>query len=134
RPERKVLSAFLPLVSCDTLCWKSCFRYACAWRGFFPSRSCDPYAAITSQRAPPELNGFGNTTCTPGFTRSSQVRMCFGLPFRSTKTTTDFETMPLCAFDAHDRSTSFELTSRSMSVDTEKFTTSAGRPAATALL
>ena len=49
---------------------------------------------MTSQRAPPELNGFGNTTSTPGFTRSSQVRMCFGFPLRSTNTTTDFETIP----------------------------------------
>ena len=53
-----------------------------------------PYAAITSQRAPPELNGFGKTTWTPGLTRSSHVRMCFGLPLRRTKTTTEFETIP----------------------------------------
>ncbi len=51
-----------------------------------------------SQRAPPELNGFGNTTCTPGLTRSSHVLMCFGLPLRSTKTTTDLETIPCCGF------------------------------------
>ncbi len=37
-------------------------------------------AAITFQRAPPEVNGFGVTTWTPGLTRSSHVRMCFGLP------------------------------------------------------
>ena len=93
-----------------------------------------PYAAITSQRAPPELNGFGKTTSTPGLTRSSHVRICFGLPFRSTKTTTDFETMPWYALRSQLRSTSFALTSRSMSVEIEKLTTSAGRPAATALL
>src|SRR2546423_7828204 len=89
---------------------------------------------MTSQRAPPELKGFGNTTSTPGFTRSSQVLMCFGLPFRSTKTTTDFETIPLYLLPAQPLSTSFDETSRSTSVEIEKLTTSAGRPAATALL
>jgi hypothetical protein len=89
---------------------------------------------MTSQRAPPELNGFGKTTSTPGFTRSSQVLMCFGLPFRSTKTTTDFETMPWYLFADQLLSTSFAWTSLSMSVEIEKLTTSAGRPAATALL
>src|SRR6266513_5239272 len=89
---------------------------------------------MTSHRAPPELNGFGNTTPTPGFTRSSHVRMCFGLPLRSTKTTTDFETMPWYLLLAHVLSTSFAPTSRSTSVEIEKLTTSAGRPAATALL
>ena len=89
-----MLSALRPLVSCETLCWKSRLRYACACLAVLPSRSMPPYAAITSQRAPPELNGFGKTTSTPGLTRSSHVRMCFGFPFRSTKTTTDFETMP----------------------------------------
>src|SRR5260221_13254504 len=89
---------------------------------------------MTSHRAPPELNGFGNTTSTPGFTRSSQVRMCFGLPFLSTKTTTDFETMPWYAFLSHALSTRPAETRRSTSVEIEKLTTSAGRPAATALL
>src|SRR4051794_40013625 len=89
---------------------------------------------MTSQRAPPELNGFGKTTWTPGLTRSSQVLMCFGLPLRRTNTTTDFETMPWYGLLAQFLSTSFADTSRSMSVAIEKLTTSAGRPAATALL
>src|SRR5437660_10395916 len=89
---------------------------------------------MTSHRAPPELNGFGKTTSTPGFTRSSQVLMCFGLPLRSTKTTTDFETMPLYLLLDQFLSTSFASTSLSTSVEMEKLTTSAGRPAATALL
>ena len=38
--------------------------------------------------AEPELNGFGVTTWTPGLTRSAQPLMCFGLPFRTAKTTT----------------------------------------------
>src|SRR5581483_1751856 len=89
---------------------------------------------MTSQRAPPELKGFGKTTCTPGFTRSSHVRMCFGFPLRTTKTTTDFETIPCSGFDAQLESTRCACTRRSTSVDTEKLTTFAGRPAATALL
>src|SRR5260370_20291015 len=89
---------------------------------------------MTSHRAPPELNGFGNTTSTPGFTRSSQVRMCFGLPFLSTKTTTDFETMPRYAFLSHVLSTRPAETRRSTSVAIEQFTTSAGQAAATAFL
>src|SRR6476661_3950084 len=89
---------------------------------------------MTSHRAPPELNGFGKTTPTPGFTRSSQVRMCFGLPLRRTKTTTDFETMPWYLLFAQVLSTSLASTSRFMSVSIEKLTTSAGSPAATALL
>src|SRR3569833_323652 len=87
---------------------------------------------MTSQRAPPELNGFGKTTWTPGLTRSSQVLMCFGLPLRRPPTTTDFETMPWYLLLAHVLSTSFELTSRLTSVVIEKLTTSVGRPAATA--
>ena len=55
---------------------------------------------MTFQRAPPEVNGFGVITWTPGLTRSSQPLMCFGLPLRTTKTTTESETMPLCAFAA----------------------------------
>src|SRR3954469_15254840 len=89
---------------------------------------------MTSQRAPPELKGFGNTTSTPGLTRSSHVLMCFGLPLRSTKTTTDFDTIPWYGFAFQLLSTSFACTSRSTSVEMEKLTTSAGRPAATALL
>src|SRR3954447_7090391 len=89
---------------------------------------------MTSQRAPPELNGFGKTTSTPGFTRSSHVLMCFGLPLRSTNTTTDFETMPLYLFLSQLLSTSPADTRRSTSVEIEKLTTSVGRPAATALL
>src|SRR5580765_321204 len=89
---------------------------------------------MMSHFAPPELKGFGKTTSTPGFTRSSQVRMCFGFPFRRTKTTTDFETIPLYLLFAQVLSTSLPSATRSMSPSTEKLTTSAGRPAWTALL
>ena len=47
------------------------------------------------QRAPPDWKGLGVTTWTPGLMRSFQLLMCFGLPFRTTKTTTEFVTMPL---------------------------------------
>ena len=89
---------------------------------------------MTSHFAPPELNGFGKTTWTPGLIRSSHVLMCFGLPFRSTKTTTDFETIPSYLFFDQLLSTSFASTRRCMSPAKEKLATSAGRPAATARL
>ena len=50
---------------------------------------------MTFQRAPPEVNGLGVITSTPGLIRSSQVLMFFGLPLRTTSTTTESVTMPL---------------------------------------
>ena len=47
------------------------------------------------QRAPPEVNGFGVTTSTSGRRRSFQLLIFFGLPSRTTKTTTEFVTIPL---------------------------------------
>ena len=46
------------------------------------------------QRALPELKGFGVKIRIPGFKRSAQVVMCSGLPFGTTKTTTESVTMP----------------------------------------
>ena len=46
------------------------------------------------QRAPPEVNGFGVTTWTPGLSRSSQVLMFLGLPLRTASTTTELVTKP----------------------------------------
>ena len=46
------------------------------------------------QRAPPEVNGLGVTTWTPGLIRSAQVLMCLGLPLRTMNTTTELVTMP----------------------------------------
>ena len=60
-----------------------------------PCLSCAPYAAITFQRAPPEVNGFGVITSTPSLVRSSQVWMFFGLPLRTTNTTTESTSTPL---------------------------------------
>ena len=47
------------------------------------------------QRAPPLVIGFGVSTVTPGLVRSAQVWMCFGLPLRTMKTTTESVTIPL---------------------------------------
>src|SRR4051794_25987588 len=84
------------------------------------------------QRAPPEVNGFGVTTWTPGFTRSFQLRIFFGLPSRRTKTTTDRVRMPLDLFEPHVRSTTPPLTSALMSGQSERWTKSAFCPARTA--
>ena len=44
--------------------------------------------------APPEVNGLGVMTSTPGLSRSSQVLMPLGLPLRTAKTTTELVTKP----------------------------------------
>ena len=87
---------------------------------------------MTFQRAPPEVNGLGVTTWTPGFTRSPQSRMCFGLPFRSTNTTTERVTIPCQRFLFQLGLTSFAFTSVATSGSSEKATTSACRPFTTA--
>src|SRR3954468_23801739 len=97
-----------------------------------PSLRWAPYAAITFQRAPPEVNGLGVITETPGLTRSAHVLMCLGLPLRTTKTTTESVTMPRYAFLFQLGATRPALTRESTSGASERLTTSAGRPAATA--
>src|SRR5437764_4092739 len=87
---------------------------------------------MTFQRAPPEVNGFGVTTWTPGLTRSPQSRMCFGLPFRSTNTTTERVTIPCHRFLLQLGLTSFAFTSVVTSGSSENATTSACRPFTTA--
>src|SRR5919197_634362 len=89
---------------------------------------------MTFQRAPPEVNGFGVTIWTPGLSRSLQLRSCFGLPSRTTKTTTDRVTMPrhLSLFQLG--ATRCFCTSDVMSGASENATTSAESPAATARL
>ena len=47
------------------------------------------------QRAPPDENGLGVITSTPGLIRSSQPLIFFGLPSRSANTTTVSAAMPL---------------------------------------
>ena len=86
------------------------------------------------QRALPEVNGFGVTTCTPGLTRSLQSVMCLGLPLRTMITATEFVTNPWVAFWFQLEDTRPAFTSRVTSGSSEKLTTSAFRPAATARL
>src|SRR5205814_3162576 len=100
--------------------------------GDFPALRAPPYAAITFQRAPPDVNGFGVTTCTPGLSRSLHVRMCFGLPPRTMNTTTERVTMPWYAFLFPLEATRCALTSASTSGASDSSTTSAGRPWRTA--
>src|SRR5664279_5040720 len=89
---------------------------------------------MTFQRAPPEVNGLGVMTCTPGLVKSAQVLMFLGLPLRVTITTTERVTMPLYWFAFQVVATLPALTSRVMSGSREKLTTSAFRPATTARL
>ena len=84
------------------------------------------------QRAPPEVNGFGVTISIPGRMRSFQDLIFFGLPSRTTKTTTESVTMPLNDCFFHFASTLPAATSSSMSGASESATMSASRPAFTA--
>ena len=86
------------------------------------------------QRALPDVNGFGVSTCTPGLTRSDQPVMCLGLPLRTMITATEFVTKPCVAFWFQLGDTRPALTRRSTSGSSEKLTTSACRPLATARL
>src|ERR1700753_74909 len=86
------------------------------------------------QRALPEVNGFGVSTCTPGLTRSDQFSMCLGLPLRTMITATESVTKPLVAFWFQLGETMPALTSRSTSGSSEKSTTSACSPLTTARL
>src|SRR4029079_16698351 len=83
--------------------------------------------------AAPLVNGFGVRTLTPGLSRSSHVWMFFGLPLRTMRLTTDFETRPFVGVFAQSFATRPALTRRSMSGASENVTTSAGRPASPAL-
>src|SRR6476619_4307280 len=87
-PARNVFVALRPEVSCETTCLNSSCTYAVACLSVLPRRRCAPYAARMFHFAEPELNGFGVTTCTPGRTRSDQLLIFFGLPFRTANTTT----------------------------------------------
>src|SRR5207302_11184451 len=87
---------------------------------------------MTFQRAPPDVNGFGVITSTPGLIRSSQVLMCFGLPLRVASTTTELVTNPWYLSLFQLASTLPAFTSLSTSGASERATTSALRPASTA--
>src|ERR1035437_1589598 len=81
----------------------------------------------------PELNGLGVMTLTLLFTKSAQVLMFFGFPWRTTNETIELVTIPLVGPLSHDEATIPALTSLVMSGVREKLTTSAGRPEATAV-
>src|SRR3954468_12425711 len=89
---------------------------------------------MTFHFAPPEVNGFGVITWTPGLIRSSQPLMFLGLPLRTSRTATEFDTKPLYLSLFQLASTSPLSTSLLTSGDSENATTSAGRPLPTARL
>lgn len=84
------------------------------------------------QRAPPDVNGLGVTTSTPGFSRSSQSLIPLGLPLRTARTTTEFVTKPPNRSRLQDSATSRSSTSLLTSGASDSATTSAGRPDLTA--
>ena len=84
------------------------------------------------QRAPPEVNGFGVRTSTPGLTRSSQPLMFLGLPWRTTSATTEFVTIPFVGVAFQSAATSCSSTSFVTSGSSDSAATSVGRPAMTA--
>src|SRR5437763_1828903 len=79
------------------------------------------------QRPLPEVDGFGLTT-------SSHPLMCFGLPLRTTNTTTESLDIPFCGLASQLFDTRPSLTSRTTSGVVENATTSAGWPESTARL
>ena len=74
------------------------------------------------QRADPEEAGLGVMILTSGFSRSSQPLIWSGLPFGTTITTTESETMPLVGPLFHESSTSPASTRRVTSPSREKLT------------
>src|SRR5262245_51601431 len=89
---------------------------------------------MTFHCAPPEVNGFGVSTCTPGLIRSFQVLMCFGLPSRTTKTATESVTIPFVGPRFQPFETRPAFTRVVTSGASENSTTSAGSPFRTARL
>src|SRR5450755_275399 len=82
----------------------------------------------------PEVEGFGVITSIRGLIRSSQPVMCFGLPLRTTSTTTESLENPLAEPAFQLLATIPLLTRRVMSGVVENATTSAGWPLSTARL
>src|SRR5262245_29962934 len=127
-----VLSESRALLSWTTTFLNNFRRLACACLSVLPSRRQAPYAAMMFHRAPPDVNGFGVTTSTPGFRRSFHDLMFFGFPSRRTNTTTESVTMPLWGFFVQPLNTSPALTRSSTSGASDSATRSAFRPAFTA--
>src|SRR3954452_9695661 len=93
-PEKNAFAAFEPDESCETTCLKTFVTNLIAFLLLIPDLRAKPYAARTFHFAEPEGNGSGVTTCTPGFVRSFQPWMCFGLPGRTMKETTELAAIP----------------------------------------
>ncbi len=87
---------------------------------------------MMSQRAPPDVNGFGTTTSLSPLATSSQVWMSFGLPLRVMNTTVESWMMPLYWLSVQSSGTRPASTRRATSGSIAKWTRSAGWPASTA--
>src|SRR4051794_14520820 len=85
-------------------------------------------------RALPEVDGLGVITSVPGLIRSFQPVMCFGLPLRTTNTTTESLDIPFWGLASQSLETMLSLTSRVMSGVVENATMSALWPESTARL
>lgn len=81
-----------------------------------------PHAASAFHRAAPDDAGLGVTISTPGWIRSSQSWMSFGLPFGTANTTSEVDTTPSFAPWSQSSDTSPASTSRVTSLGTEKCT------------
>ena len=89
-PCRNVSDASRPDFGCTLTCSEmSLSRYARPAFGSLPPSLFSAYGASRFHFAEPELNGLGVTTSRPGWSRSSQVLMFFGLPLRVTIVTTE---------------------------------------------
>src|SRR5450755_2065544 len=86
------------------------------------------------QRALPDVEGLGVITSMPGLIRSFQPVICFGLPLRTTSTTTESLEIPLSGLASQFCATIPSLTKRVTSGVVENATTSAGWPESTARL
>ncbi len=78
--------------------------------------------------APPLVFGLGVRISTPGFARSAQSRICFGLPLRTAKATIEVLTMPLVGVAFQSWVISPAFTMRSMSASSDRAATSASNP------
>src|SRR3954452_21990866 len=83
-----------PLLSCTGTFLNSAVRYIAPVVALAPLFDFAPYPARMFHLAPPEVNGFGVSTCTPGLIRSSQVLMPLGLPLRVAMTATESVIIP----------------------------------------
>ena len=131
-PLVNAVVASRPLSGSAAMLPKSFVMYSCAASSLPPSSFAAPYAARRFHLAEPEEAGFGVTMPTPGWTRSSQHSMPLGLPFWTTKTTTEVVQMPLVSLSFQSSATRPSSTRRVTSGSSERWTSSALAPATTA--